>query len=126
MLCVSVFTSCKKEIKSESDQNITSEIVDDGLTLINGDFIFYADAAVLQTNKEIYGVIIDDKMHELDRLVNKYKKETTDMVPVQIKGKIIPKNENEEGWDYKVEIKEILSVFPPKPETNDVIKVGEE
>ncbi|MEC3906528.1 hypothetical protein VOI54_05830 [Tamlana sp. 2201CG12-4] len=104
------FTSCK----------------DDNLTILKGDFIYYADAAVLQTPTEIYGVIIDEKMHELDKQVQSYKKETTDMVPVEIRGKIIPKPKNEEGWPFRVEIKEILNISKPSPEKNNIIKLGKE
>jgi hypothetical protein len=48
------------------------------------------------------------------------------MVPVEIRGKIIPKPENEEGWPFRVEIKEILNVSKPNPQKNEVIKVGVE
>ncbi len=41
---------------------------------MTGDFIYYADAAVLQTPKEIYGVVIDDKMHELENVVKPHER----------------------------------------------------
>ena len=63
-------------------------------------------------------------MHELDKLAQKYKQEPTDMVPVEIRGKITPKPEDEEGWPYRVEIKEILNVYQPDPQDNNVIKLG--
>ena len=110
VLVLSVFISCK----------------DDELTLLKGDFIYFADAAVLQTHKEVYGVIIDEKMHELNDQIQKYKVEVTDMVPVEIRGKITPKPEGEEGWPFRVEIKEILNVSKPNPQDNEVIKVGKE
>ena len=92
--------------------------------VLKGNFIYYADAAVLQTDTIIYGVIINKKMHELDNQVQRYKTEVTDMVPVEIRVKIIPKPENEEGWPYQIEIKEILSISKPNPNTNDLIKIG--
>ena len=46
------------------------------------------------------------------------------MVPVEIRGKIIPKPENEEGWPLRVEIKEILNISKPKSEDN-IVKLGE-
>ena len=58
-----------------------------------------ADAAVLQTHREIYAVVIDDKMHELNDQVKKYKQEDTDMVPVEIRGEIKPKPEGEVSID---------------------------
>ena len=130
-LMLLAFISCKNESKT-STETISVDGLEktrkqsDGLTLLKGDFIYYADAAVLQTHKEVYGVIIDKKMHELDKQVQQYKNEITDMVPVEIRGKIIQKPENEEGWPFRVEIKEILSVSKPKPQDNEVIKVGKE
>ena len=46
-----------------------TEKQNDGLTLLKGEFIYFADAAVLQTHREVYGVVIDEKMHELDKQV---------------------------------------------------------
>lgn len=136
-LVLSAFISCKKDSKTipiaigtekESisvDNSEKTAKQNDGLTLLKGDFIYFSDAAVLQTHREVYGVVINEKMHELNEQVQQYKIETTDMVPVEIRGKIIPKPEDEEGWPYRVEIKEILNVSKPKPEDNEVIKIGE-
>ena len=63
-------------------------------------------------------------MHELDKQVQPYKKLDTDMVPVEIKGKIFPKPENEEGWPFRVEIKEIVKVSKPKAGDNNVVTLG--
>lgn len=132
-LVLSAFINCKKDSKTNTEKEIISvdnsektEKQNDGLTLLKGDFIYFSDAAVLQTHREVYGVVIDEKMHELNKQVQQYKIETTDMVPVEIRGKIIPKPEDEEGWPYRIEIKEILNVSKPKPEDNTVIKIGEE
>jgi hypothetical protein len=128
-----VFTSCKNDSKSNTNNEAVSvddvkktSKQNDGLTLLKGDFIYFADAAVLQTHREVYGVIIDKKMHELNDQIQKYKVAVTDMVPVEIRGKIIPKPEDEEGWHFRVEIKEILKVSKPNPQDNDVINVGKE
>lgn len=132
VLILSALISCKNDSKKDNHEEIIttdgSEKTakqSDGLTLLKGDFIYFADAAVLQTHREVYGVVIDEKMHELDKQVQQYKIETTDMVPVEIRGKIIPKPENEEGWPFRIEIKEILNVSKPKPEDNAIIKIGE-
>lgn len=137
-LVLSAFISCKKDSKTipiaigtekESisvDNSEKTAKQNDGLTLLKGDFIYFSDAAVLQTHREVYGVVINEKMHELNEQVQQYKIETTDMVPVEIRGKIIPKPEDEEGWPFRVEIKEILNVSKPKPEDNAIIKIGEE
>jgi hypothetical protein len=120
-LILTAFISCKNDTKSKSIEPVNNE----DFTLLKGEFIYYADAAILQTDIDIYGVVIDAKMHELDKQVQAYKKEDTDMVPVEIKGKIIQKPENEEGWPFRVEIKEIINISKPKPE-NNVVKIGKE
>ena len=133
VLILTAFISCKNDSKKGAQEEILTidgsektEKQNDGLTLLKGEFIYFADAAVLQTHREVYGVVIDEKMHELDKQVQQYKIETTDMVPVEIRGKIIPKPENEEGWPYRVEIKEIINVSKPNPQDNEVIKIGKE
>ena len=130
-LIILIFISCKNDSKKETEKEvITADSQEktakqsDGLTLLKGEFIYYADAAVLQTHAEVYAVVINEKMHELDKRVQQYKKEVTDMVPVEIRGKITPKPEDEEGWPYRVEIKEILNITAPNPQDNEVIKLG--
>jgi hypothetical protein len=130
-LVVIVFVSCKNDNKTEEktttvDSLEKTEKQNDGLTLLKGEFIYYADAAVLQTHSEIYAVVLNDKMQELNEQVQKYKTEVTDMVPVEIRGKITPKLENEEGWAFRVEIKEILNVIKPNPDNNEIITIGKE
>jgi len=122
LLCVSSFLSCK------NDKTTNSKLVEqeDELIVLEGNFIYFADAAALQTNTQTYAVVIDEKMHELNELVKKYKKLDTDMVFVKIRGKITPKPENEEGLPFRVEIKEIISVTKPSPEGNNVVKLGQE
>jgi len=128
-IIVIAFTSCKSDKKTEGNlEQIEAEeaktaIQNDGLVLLKGEFVYYADAAVLQTNSSsIYGVVINEKMYELDKLAQQYKKEPTDYVSVEIRGEIIPKPENEEGWPYRINIKEILSVNKSQTE-DEVIKL---
>lgn len=130
---VLLLLGCKNETNKGNSSDAVNETIDsekrtakqsDGLTLLKGNFLYMADAAVLQTHREIYGVVIDEKMHELNDQVKKYKKADTDMVPVEIRGEIKPKPEDEEGWDYRVTIKEILNVTAPEETNEDVIKLG--
>lgn len=132
-LTLAAFMSCKNDAKSEQKEGTISSNNDertekqsDGLTLLKGEFIYYADAAVLQTHNEMYAVIIDEKMHELNEQAIKLKTDDTDMVPVEIRGIITPKPENEEGWPYRVEIKEILKVSKPNPEGGEMITIGKD
>ncbi len=120
ILCVSIAVlACKKDSKSANQLS--------GVELITmtGEFIYYADAAVLQTTNEIYGVVIDDKMHELDDQAKPYKVNDTDMVSVTVKVRRYEKPKNEEGWPYRVEIKEIVKVEKPDIKKQDIIKLGQ-
>lgn len=125
ILCVSlIMLSCKSDSKTVETNSETIKEKDTLITL-TGDFIYYADAAVLQTPKEIYGVVIDDKMHELENAVKPLKNEVTDMVLVTVRVRRFEKPENEEGWPYRLEIKEILKVEKPDLNKKNVIKIGQ-
>lgn len=117
------FVSCKNE--AEKTQNILkSQSQDDELITMKGEFIYIDNAAVLKTNNDIYGVVVDDRMKELDKQVKPYKSANTDMVPVTVKVRKFAKPDNEEGWPYRVEIKEVIKVEKPEEDTNDIIKLG--
>lgn len=125
-LLATVCLACKNEPKSEANvEESTSQSYDqnDGLITMKGEFVYYADAAVLQTTNDIYGVVIDENMHKLDEKAKAFKKEATDMVPVTVRVKKFAKPEGEEGWPFRVEIKEILKVEAPNPNQDDVIKL---
>lgn len=122
-----VMFACKNEAKKDVDleeNRAKSYDPNDGFTTVKGDFVYYGDAAVLQTPKEIYGVVIDENMHLLDQQVKTFKKEATDMVPVTVRVRKFKKDSLEEGWPLRVEIKEILKVEAPNPESEDVIKLS--
>ncbi len=120
--------SCKNEVKNKpidlKENRDKSYSQDDGFITVKGEFIYYADAAVLQTKSEIYGVVIDKNMHKLDEQVKAFKTEDTDMVPVTVRVKKFKKPEGEEGWPYRVEIKELLKVEAPNSNKKDVIKLA--
>ena len=130
LLTLVVLVSCKnntEESKSiDTDSPEKTEKQSDGLTLLKGEFVLFDDAAILQTHREFYGVYINDKARELNELVKKYKKAETDMVPVEIRGRISTEKDEKIMWPNKIEIVEILNVFEPKPESNDIIKLGSE
>ena len=92
---------------------------------ITGEFLFYDNAAVLNTGSEIYGVVVDDKLHELHAQALTVQKDSFDMVQVFIKG-VISKNQNEEGWPQVIKVKEIDSVAPSAPLTNQMIEIRTE
>jgi len=137
LLICTVTLNCKEQAKSETDVNKedTKTLVaepgktlkqSDGLIALHGNFLYSKEqnAAVLQTPTKMYGIVIDDKMHELNTQVKQYTALDTDMVPVTIRGRIFKKEPDAEGWEDIIEIKEILKVTKPNPEENEVIKVG--
>ena len=122
-----VLFACKNETKTEvnlEENRAKSYNQSDGFITVRGEFVYYADAAVLQTANEIYGVVIDENMHLLEKQVKAFKKEDTDMVPVTVRVRKFEKPKDEEGWQYRVEIKEILKVEAPNPNKEDVIKLA--
>ena len=92
---------------------------------ITGEFLFYDNNAVLNTGSEIYGVVVDDKLHELHAQVTPIQKDSFDMVQVYIKG-VISKNPNAEGWPEVITIKDIDSVAPSTPLENQMIEIRTE
>lgn len=129
LLTFAAFTSCKNDAKPETptigaDGLEKTAKQNDGLTLLSGEFSYYADAGVLQVgNSAIYGVVLNEKMHELHDMGEPFRTEPTDGVLVQVRGKIIPKEEGEEGWPFNIDIKEIISVKEPSVKS-EVIKIG--
>ena len=129
LLTFTVFTNCKNEPKPETpivgaDGSEKTLKQNDGLTLLSGEFSYYEDAAVLQVgNSSIYGVVLNEKMHELHDMGKPFRADETDGVLVQIRGAIIAKDQDEEGWPYNIDIKEIISVKAPSVK-NEVIKIG--
>ncbi|NMH86932.1 hypothetical protein [Flavivirga algicola] len=129
-IILTVFLSCKKETKSEPAKDVKVDTPErtakqnDSLTVLKGDFVYYDGAAVLQTHENIYGVLITDKMHELNKKAKAFKTEPTDMVSVEIRGRITNQKDEKILWENKVEIVEIIEVKAPKEETNNIVKLG--
>ncbi|WP_298494403.1 hypothetical protein [uncultured Algibacter sp.] len=131
LVCLTAFLSCKEEGKSQkleetvvNDDSLKTTKQNDGLTHLKGEFVYYDGAAVLQTNAEIYGVLITNKFEELNKQAQQYKTEPTDMVQVEIRGRITNEKDDKILWENKVEIVEILNVKPNPKKENNVIKLG--
>ncbi|XMO87687.1 hypothetical protein AAFN75_05240 [Algibacter sp. AS12] len=129
LVSITGLTGCKNDSKSENQNTSNSSTEEktakqnDGLTLLKGEFVYYDGAAVLQTHSDIYGVLITDKLEELDKQAQQYKSEPTDMVLIQIRGKITNQKDEKILWENKVEVMEILNVKPTPKEDNKVIKL---
>ncbi|WP_405211092.1 hypothetical protein [Dokdonia sp. Asnod2-E02] len=116
-IAITAFISCKET--PASDQ-VAAEF-----ETLEGEFIHLADAAVLKGDTFIYGVTLDEKMHELATIIKPLQRDEFDMVPVIIKGELHSKAAGEEGWDEIVTIKEILEVKAPTGETPLKLEAGD-
>ena len=117
------FLSCKSDKnETKSQVDIQAQEYDRKDLILTGNFIYYDGVAVLQTKDEIYGVIVDSMLEDLNKQAENFKKEDTDMVPVTVRAKLSNKKDNTE-WENKIEILEIIKVSEPKAEDNQVIKL---
>ncbi|WP_299121637.1 hypothetical protein [uncultured Winogradskyella sp.] len=124
-----VLFACKNETKTEvnlEENRAKSYDQNDGLIAIKGDFVYdkKQNAAVLQTETEIYGVVIDDNMHLLNEKVTPLKIDEFTSIPVTVRVKRIENTNPDILWEQVLEIKEILKVEAPNPNKEDVIKLG--
>ena len=111
-------SACKNTEKEEvTEELLTTE--NSNLAVYKGEFIYVADAAVLKGKDFIYGVEVNEKMHELAEKVAPVKNDDFDMVPVVVTGLLNDKKEGVEGWDKILTIIEIIQVSP-KPSKADV------
>lgn len=116
-IAITAFISCKE---TPASNQVAAEF-----ETLEGEFIYLADAAVLKGDTFIYGVTLDEKMHELATIIKPLQRDEFDMVPVIIKGELHSKAAGEEGWDEIVTIKEILEVKAPTGETPLKLEAGD-
>lgn len=109
------FTACKEMVTHSTNATAKEEVIE-------GEFLYWNNAAVLKTKTELYGIVIDEKMHELDKSCKPLKKDEYDMIPVTIKG-IVKKNPLPKSWAEVIEIKEIISVAKPKEKENSTLQI---
>lgn len=121
LIIVVTFIGCKNDPKTEEEETI--ETVSD-VTEISGNFMYFEDAAVFQTKSELYGVLVNDMLEDLILQSETLKDDPTDEVAVTLKVKKSKKPENEEGWENRIEIIEIMKVTKGNPEDGDIIKLG--
>jgi hypothetical protein len=129
IVLVLVVFACKNETKTEvnlEENRAKSYDQNDGLITIKGDFVYdkKQNAAILQTESEIYGVVIDDNLHLLNEKAAALKIDEFTSVPVTLRVKRIENTNPNILWKQVLEIKEILKVETPNPNKEDVIKLG--
>tara|TARA_B110000046_G_scaffold182087_1_gene215398 strand:- start:782 stop:1156 length:375 start_codon:yes stop_codon:yes gene_type:complete len=109
---------CKNNSKNSSETTDDTEI-------ITGNYIFFKDAAVLQNDVQIYGVILNGLAKELNKKAAPLKTNETDMVSVEVRGIISTKENPKILWENKLEIVEIISISTAE-ETENILKLGTE
>lgn len=100
-------------------------VAKDSIPTIKGEFIFLADAAVLKGKDFIYGVQIDSISKKLADSVAQFKRDEFDMIPVTVKAKIV-QNPGQRGWEELVQIREILEIISPEPDTATARKINKD
>jgi len=111
LILIALFSfSCDKK-QNKVVSNEVFETKNNDLIILSGDYVFYNNAAVLQTNKNVYGIVINEKVNELNQRLTSIKKDEFDFIPVILKGKLQNKKEDEEGWSVKLEITQIVEII---------------
>ena len=118
------FTSCKEDAKTPVLLDVGKEEVN--IREISGNFIYYVDAAVLQTKSELFGVVENEKALELIKMAEPLKDKPSDEVVVTLKVKVVKKPEHEEGWENRIEIIEIINVSKVDQKDSDIIRLKSE
>ena len=93
----------------------------DNLTTIKGSYIFFDDAAVLQTNNDVYGVFMNAKALELNKSAEQYSTTPSEIIYVELKGIVSTEEDDKIKWEKKFDIKEIVSISIEEKERNTLI-----
>ncbi len=112
--------SCQDEERKDLLEGPEVEKVPDSIQVLEGEFIYAADAAVLRGDSFVYGVTLDSMSNVLSEKITPLKNDDFDMIPVTVKAKILP-NPKREGWAEVIEIREILEI-PEVEKVTDTIK----
>lgn len=115
-----LLTSCKNDSKASVS---IEEAEKTAVRQVSGFFTYYADAAVFQTPNELFGVIGNKKAQELIEMAEPLKSHFTDEVAVTLNVKTVKKPEGEEGWEYRIEIIDIINVSKVEQKDEDIKKV---
>ena len=103
------FSSCQDEDRKELMSQPETEKVPDSIQVLEGEFVFGTNSAVIRGEDFVYGVTIDSMSRALAREISPLKSNDFDMIPVKVKAKILP-NPEQEGWEEVIEVREIIEV----------------
>ena len=104
----------KPEIKAEATEK-------DSIQNYQGNFISVGSDAVLKGENFVYQVKMDSMANLLKESLKKYQLEDMNIVPVEVKGKVID-NKVKKGYSKVIEIREIVEIFARKQSENTEIK----
>lgn len=115
-----VLFSCQDEDRKELMDKPQTAKVPDSIQVLEGEFVYSADAAVMRGENFVYGVTLDSMSQVLSDKIAPLKSDDFEMIPVTIKAQIKP-NIGREGWEEMIEIIEIIEV-PEEAKVIDTIK----
>lgn len=119
LLVALLLFSCQDEDRKDLLAQPEIEKVPDSIQLLEGEFVYVADAAVLRGEGFVYGVTLDSMSQVLSDRVASFKSDDFEMVPVTVRAKILP-NPEQEGWEEVIEIREIIEV--PEAKASDTLE----
>ena len=114
-----ILFSCQDEERKDLMDAPTQEKVPDSIQVLEGDFVYTADAAVIRGEDFVYGVTQDSMSQMLSDKIAPLKADDFEMIPVKVKAKIVP-NPQQEGWEEVIEILEIVEIPEGKQVTDTI------
>lgn len=121
MLMLSLLSfSCQDEGRGELMEQRKTEKVPDSIQLLEGEFIYSEEAAVMRGDDFVYGVTLDSMSRVLSERIAPLKSDDFEMIPVKVKAQIRP-NPRQNGWEEMIEILEIVEI-PESAKVSDSIK----
>lgn len=121
MLMLSLLSfSCQDEGRGELMEQRKTEKVPDSIQLLEGEFIYSEEAAVMRGDDFVYGVTLDSMSRVLSERIAPLKSDDFEMIPVKVKAQIRP-NPRQNGWEEMIEILEIVEV-PESAKVSDSLK----
>ncbi len=119
MLSLLLF-SCQDEGRRELMEQPEAEKVPDSIQILEGEFIYSEEAAILRGDNFVYGVTLDSMSKALSEKIAPIKSDDFEMVPVTVKAQIKP-NHTGIGWEELIDILEIVEI-PESAKVSDSIK----
>ena len=108
VLLLFILSSCNQDKnKSDNPKKLKRKVTNS--KRISGDFITVDTAAVIKSNSQIYGVILDSIGEVLNQRSKEVQREQYEMIPVEVKAQIIA-NDKKDQWEKLLKIDEIIYV----------------